>query len=150
MAMDVQALACQEHQYDDPYFLVLKDKVQYADARDVTIGDDGVLRMQVQICAANVDGLRELILEEAHSSWYSIHPGAVKMYQDLRQHYWWRRMKKDIVGFVARCLKCLLVKYGNERPDRGTQFTSQFWRAIQHELGTLMELSKIFHPQTDG
>jgi len=52
----------------------------------------------------NVDGLRELILEDSHSSQYSIHPGAEKIYQDLRQHYWWRRMKKDIVEFVARCL----------------------------------------------
>ena len=35
-----------ERQYDDPYLRVLKDKVQHGDARDVTIGDDGVLRMQ--------------------------------------------------------------------------------------------------------
>jgi len=34
--------------------------------------------------------------------------------------------------------------------DRGTQFTSQFWRAIQHELGIRVELSTTFHPQTDG
>ncbi|XP_070020125.1 uncharacterized protein [Nicotiana sylvestris] len=94
MAMDVQALAIQfvrldllepsqvqdcvfspsslfdrirESQFDDPYFLVLKDKVQYGGARDVIIGDDGVLRMQGRICVPNVDGLRELILEEAHT-----------------------------------------------------------------------------------
>ncbi|XP_070042853.1 uncharacterized protein [Nicotiana tomentosiformis] len=63
-----------------------------------------------QISVPNVDGLRELILEEAHSSWYSIHPGATKMYQDLRQHYWWRRMRKDMVGFVAQSLNCQQVK----------------------------------------
>ena len=34
--------------------------------------------------------------------------------------------------------------------DRGTQFTSQFWRAVQRELGTQVELSTTFHPQTDG
>ena len=96
--------------------LVLKDRVQHDDARDVTIGDDWVLRIQGRICVPNVDGLRELILEEAHSSRYSIHPGAAKMYQDLRQHYWWRRMKKDIVGFVARCLNCQQVKYEHQRP----------------------------------
>ncbi|XP_070028826.1 uncharacterized protein [Nicotiana sylvestris] len=95
-----------EWQYDDPHLLVLKDKVQHGDAKDVTIGDDGVLRMQGRICVPNIDELRELILEEAHSSRYSIHSGATKMYQDLRQHYWWKWMKNDIVGFVARCLKC--------------------------------------------
>ncbi|XP_070025130.1 uncharacterized protein [Nicotiana sylvestris] len=90
-----------ERQYNDPHLLVLKDKVMHDDARDVTSGDDGVLRMRGRISAPNVDGLRELILEEAHSSRYSIHLGAAKMYQDLRQHNWWRKMKKDIVGFVA-------------------------------------------------
>ncbi|XP_070020370.1 uncharacterized protein [Nicotiana sylvestris] len=138
MAMDVQALASQflrlnisepsrvmaclvswsslfdhirERHDDDHHLLVLKGKVLHDDARDVTIGDDRELRMHARICVPNVDGLRELILEEAHSSRYSIHPGDAKMYQDLRKHHWWRRMKKDIVGFVARCLNCQQVKY---------------------------------------
>ncbi|XP_070010740.1 uncharacterized protein [Nicotiana sylvestris] len=87
-----------ECQYDDPHLFVLKDRVQQDDARDVTTGADGVLRMQGRICLPNVDGLQELILDEAHRSQYSIHLGAMKMYQDLKQHYWWRRMEKDIVG----------------------------------------------------
>ena len=37
----------------------------------------------------NVDGLRKLILEEAHSSQYSNHRGSMKMYRDLRDIYWW-------------------------------------------------------------
>ncbi|XP_070014965.1 uncharacterized protein [Nicotiana sylvestris] len=57
-----------EHQYDDPHLLVLKDRVQHGDARDVTTGNDGVLRMQGQICMPNVDGVWELILEEDYSS----------------------------------------------------------------------------------
>ncbi|XP_070009926.1 uncharacterized protein [Nicotiana sylvestris] len=90
-----------ERQYDDPHLLVLKDTVQHSDAKEVTIGDDGGLRMQGRLCVANVYGLCDLILYEAHSSQYSIHPGATKTYQDLRKHYWWRRMKKDIVEYVA-------------------------------------------------
>jgi len=104
-----------ERQYDDPHLLVLNDKVQHGNARDVTIGDGEVLRMQGRIFVPNVDGLRELILEEAHSSRYSIHSGDVKMYQNLKQHYWWRQMKKDIVGFVAWCLNCQQVKYEHQR-----------------------------------
>ncbi|XP_070055755.1 uncharacterized protein [Nicotiana tomentosiformis] len=56
------------HQYDDLDLLVLKDTVQHGDVKEVNIGDDGVLRMQDGICVPNVDGLRELILQEAHSS----------------------------------------------------------------------------------
>lgn len=74
-------------QYDDPHLLILRDAMQHDDAKEVSIGDDAVLRMQGRICVPNVDGLHELILEEAQNSWYSIHSGAAKMYQDLRQHY---------------------------------------------------------------
>ena len=72
--------------------------------------------MQGHICVPNVDELCELILEEFHSSWYSIHLGAAKLYQDLSQHYWWRQMKKDIVAYVARCLNCQQVKCEHQRP----------------------------------
>ena len=79
-----------DRQDDDPHLLVLRDTVRHGGAKQVTVGDDRVLRMQGRICVPNVDGLRELILEESHSSRYSIHSGAAKMYQDLRQYYWWR------------------------------------------------------------
>ena len=57
-----------ERQYDDPHLLVLKDTVQHGDAKEVTIRDDGVLWMQGRLCVPNVDGLHEMILQEAHSS----------------------------------------------------------------------------------
>ncbi|XP_070022577.1 uncharacterized protein [Nicotiana sylvestris] len=38
------------------------------------------------------------------------------MYKDLRKNYLWRRMKKDIVGFVAQFLNCQQVKYEHQRP----------------------------------
>ena len=34
--------------------------------------------------------------------------------------------------------------------DRGTQFSSQFWRSFQKGLGTQVNLSIAFHPQMDG
>ncbi|XP_070057741.1 uncharacterized protein [Nicotiana tomentosiformis] len=63
-----------------------------------------------------VDGLKEKILEEALSSRYSFHPGATKMYRDPRKHYWWHRMKKDIIEYVATCLNYQQVKYEHQRP----------------------------------
>ncbi|GJY42964.1 putative reverse transcriptase domain-containing protein, partial [Tanacetum coccineum] len=41
-------------------------------------------------------GLRDLIMHESHKSKYSIHPGSDKMYQDLKQLYWWPNMKPEI------------------------------------------------------
>ncbi|KAH0636086.1 hypothetical protein KY289_036001 [Solanum tuberosum] len=34
--------------------------------------------------------------------------------------------------------------------DRGSQFTSHFWKSFQKGLGTQVNLSTAFHPQTDG
>ncbi|WMV41715.1 hypothetical protein MTR67_035100 [Solanum verrucosum] len=78
-------------------------------------GGDGVLRYQGRLCVPNVDGLREKILEEAHGSQYSIHPGVIKMYHDLREVYWWNGMKKDIAEFVAKCPNCQQVKVEHQR-----------------------------------
>nr|XP_033510368.1 uncharacterized protein LOC117275126 [Nicotiana tomentosiformis] len=64
----------------------------------MTIGDDGALQLQSRIFVPNMDNLRELILVKNHCSRYYIHPGFKKIYRDLKQHYWWRRMKKDIIG----------------------------------------------------
>ncbi|XP_070056778.1 uncharacterized protein [Nicotiana tomentosiformis] len=79
LAMDVQALANMfAHQYD-PHLLDLKYTVHRGGSNEVSIDDDGVLLLQGWICVPNVDGLRELIFEEAHSLQYSINPSAAKM-----------------------------------------------------------------------
>ncbi|GKE11691.1 putative reverse transcriptase domain-containing protein [Tanacetum coccineum] len=61
--------------------------------------------------------VRTLIMDEAHKSKYSVHPGADKMYYDLRDRYWWPRMKKDIAEYVSKCLTCLKVKAAHQRPS---------------------------------
>ena len=39
-----------------------------------------------------------------------MHPGSTKMYHDLRRHYWWEGMKREVADFMARCLVCQQVK----------------------------------------
>jgi hypothetical protein len=57
-------------------------------------------------CVPNLKHLRELILQEAHNSAYSIHPGSTKMYKDLKTRYWWYGMKGDIAEYVSLCDTC--------------------------------------------
>ena len=62
------------------------------------------------LCIPDVYGLRKLIMEKAHGSQYSIHPGSTKTYRDLQETYWWNSIKRDRADFVARCPNCQQVK----------------------------------------
>ncbi|GJW23931.1 putative reverse transcriptase domain-containing protein [Tanacetum coccineum] len=61
--------------------------------------------------------LRALIMHESHKSKYSVHPGSDKMYQDMKQLYWWPNMKADIATYVSKCLTCLRVKAEHQKPS---------------------------------
>jgi hypothetical protein len=54
--------------------------------------------------------LRKKILDEAHLSKFSMHPGSNKMYHDLRSLYWWTRMKREITKYVSECDTCQRIK----------------------------------------
>ncbi|XP_076950265.1 uncharacterized protein LOC143623184 [Bidens hawaiensis] len=62
--------------------------------------ENGVKTRYGRIWIPNTCDVKILLLEEAHKSKYSIHPGATKMYHDLRVDYWWPGMKRDIVKYV--------------------------------------------------
>jgi hypothetical protein len=62
------------------------------------------------------EALKKRILDEAHASRYSIHPGSTKMYHDLRQQFWWMRMKHEVARYVYECDTCRKVKTNYMKP----------------------------------
>jgi hypothetical protein len=64
----------------------------------------------------NDEIVKGMVLQEAHESKFSIHPGSTKMYRDLKHHYWWPNMKREIVGYVSKCEICQQVKVEHQRP----------------------------------
>ncbi|GJW40446.1 reverse transcriptase domain-containing protein [Tanacetum coccineum] len=192
--------------------------------------DDGSLYFMDRIWVPLVGDVRITIMDEAHKSKYFVHPGADKMYYDLRDRYWWPGMKRDIATYVSKCLTCSKVKAEHQRPsgllqqpeipewkwdkitmdfitklprsknghdtiwvivdrltksahflairedysterlariyideivarhgvpvsiisDRDGRFTSRCWQTVQNALGTRLDMSTAYHPQTDG
>ena len=78
---------------------------------------DGTLMYGTRICVPDVGDLRKEILDEAHNASYVMYPGTTKMYQTLRQHYWWPKVKKDVAEFVSKCLTCQQVKAEHQAPS---------------------------------
>jgi len=78
--------------------------------------EQGVIKFQNRICVPQKKELKERIMAEAYNTKYSIHPGGIKMYRDLRHNFWWNNMKRDIVEYVSKCLTCQRVKAKHERP----------------------------------
>ena len=54
-----------------------------------SMDDRGVVFFENRLVVPKKQHLRQLILKEAHESPLTIHPGSTKMYQDLRQRFWW-------------------------------------------------------------
>ncbi|GKA57871.1 putative reverse transcriptase domain-containing protein [Tanacetum coccineum] len=166
----------------------------------IELRNDGALYYLDRIWVPFKGDVRTLIMDEAHKSKYSVHPGADKMYYDLRDRYWWPGMKKDIAEYVKGIAMDFMTKlprtssghdtiwvivdrltksahflpmredYKMERlarlylnkivarhgvpisiiSDRDSRFTSRFWQSMQEALGTHLDMSMAYHPQTDG
>nr|GEW79505.1 hypothetical protein [Tanacetum cinerariifolium] len=65
----------------------------------------GVKARQGRIYIPFQSHVKDLLLEEAHKSKYSIHPGATKMYLDMKKNYWW---PGDLVMLKVSPLKGVL------------------------------------------
>ncbi|GJV84549.1 putative reverse transcriptase domain-containing protein [Tanacetum coccineum] len=121
-------------------------------------------------------GLVDIQLEGYSYTW--AHPSASKMIKAEHQRpsgFWeqtkilkwkWDNITMDFVTSLLRSSqgvddnigsRCVL-KGGVTRPwipvsiicDRDPRFASNFWRSLQSALGTNLDMSTAYHPQTDG
>jgi hypothetical protein len=97
-------------QKDDEGMKHIREKIRAGTAKCFKEDDQGVIWFNNRIVVPKNEELRQQILDEAHLSRYSIHPGSTKMYHDLKQHYWWTKMKIEIARYVAKCDACRRVK----------------------------------------
>ena len=76
----------------------------------------GILYCKDQLCVPDVQDIKAKLMTNAHRTRYSIHPGSSKMYQNLKNQYWWMNMKKEIVEFISKCYTCQVIKTEHQKP----------------------------------
>nr|GEV36217.1 hypothetical protein [Tanacetum cinerariifolium] len=145
-----------------------EDFVVYCDASGLGLGCLLMQRGKVPL----KDDVRTLIMDKAYKSKYYVHLGADKMYYDLRDRYWWPGMKKDIAVYEGIAMdfvtKLPRTSSGHdtiwvimERLTKSAHFLpmckdyemdrlARFWQSMQKSLGTRLDMSTAYHPQTDG
>ncbi|GJX40905.1 putative reverse transcriptase domain-containing protein [Tanacetum coccineum] len=90
--------------------------------------------------------LRTLIMHESHKSKYSVHPGFDKMYQDMKQLYWWPNIKADITTYVSKCFTCLKVKDEHQKPsDLLVQPEIPQWKWDNITMDFVTKLPRTYH-----
>ena len=102
-------------QKDDPELTTIMDKVRKGDKSDFVLMDDDTLKFKNKLCIPHVGGLRRELLEDFHNSRFTVHHREMKMYRDMKQLYWWPRLKRDIAEFIAQFLVFQQVKAKHQR-----------------------------------
>ena len=90
--------------------------VRDGDKTDFSINKAGSLYFYNRLCVLDDKKLKKKLLFEAHDTIFTMHPRGNKMYQDLKQHYWWKGMKRDVTKCVSKCLTCQQVKAEHQVP----------------------------------
>ncbi|GJV98207.1 putative reverse transcriptase domain-containing protein [Tanacetum coccineum] len=117
---------------------------------------DGTLYYLDRIWVLLKGDVRTLIIDEAHKLKYSVHPRDDKMYYDLRDrstHFLPMREDYKMERLARLYLNKIVARHGvpiSIISDHDSHFTSRFWQSMQEALGTRLDMSMTYHPQTDG
>ncbi|WVZ63458.1 hypothetical protein U9M48_013089 [Paspalum notatum var. saurae] len=94
----------------------IRDEINDKKKACFKLDEEGVLWFKNRLVVPKDMEPRKKILDEAHTSMFTLHPGSNKMYQDLKQKFWWTRMKREIAKYVSECDVCQRVKADHLKP----------------------------------
>src|SRR5581483_10192732 len=126
----------------------LKKETLHQLEKDFEVKSDGIRYFKDRVWIPRVDQLRSMIINEAHQTRYSVHPGADKMYKGLKEHYWWPGMKKDIALYVSKCMTYARIKAEHQKPSGHLQqpeIPKWKWEQISIDFVTKLPKTKKGH-----
>jgi hypothetical protein len=119
----VEIIAAQK---DDEGMGHIKRRMREGDPRVACLHKDveGTLWFKERVVVPKKEALKKKILNEAHTSRYSIHPVSAKIYHDLKQQFLWTRMKRMSAHYVSECDTYWKVKADYMKPGGLLQLLS--------------------------
>ena len=63
------------------------DQVQRENDTGYVIATDGAVYYKDRLCVSDSNDLKRSVMDEAHLTKFTMHPGGNKMYRALKQHY---------------------------------------------------------------
>ncbi|WVZ76674.1 hypothetical protein U9M48_024628 [Paspalum notatum var. saurae] len=94
----------------------IRDEIHDKKKACFKLNEEGVLWFKNRLVVPKDMELRKKILDEAHTSMFTLHPASNKIFQDLKQKFWWTRMKREIAKYVSECDVCQRVKADHLKP----------------------------------
>ena len=107
--------AIKSAQAKDAHVVLMKKDPALEKSRDFSLGEDGTLYFRDRIVVPRFELMTEKVMKEAHDTPLSIHPGSTKMYLDIRQKYWWSKVKQDIARYIKECDVCRHIKAEHQK-----------------------------------
>ncbi|WVZ71131.1 hypothetical protein U9M48_019751 [Paspalum notatum var. saurae] len=105
-----------EAQKKDRGMAHIRDGINEKNKTCFKLDEKGVLWFKNRLVVPKDMELRKKILDKAHTSMFTMHPGSNKMYQDLKQKFWWTCMKREISKYMFECDVCQRVKADHLKP----------------------------------
>jgi hypothetical protein len=104
----------------DQHYLQVKENLQQRDVlqkiKEYEIKEDRLLMHKNRIYVPSYGELRNLVLKEMRDVSYAGHTGYQKTITAARSQFFWLGMKKDVAGYIARCIECQKVKDEHRHP----------------------------------
>jgi hypothetical protein len=110
-----EIIAAQKH---DKGLGHIKRRMREGDPKVACFREDaeGTLWFKDRLVVPKKESFKNKIFYKAHTSRYSIHLDCTKMYHDLRQQFWWTRMKRETTHYMSECHVCRKVKVDYMKP----------------------------------
>nr|GEY65897.1 RNA-directed DNA polymerase [Tanacetum cinerariifolium] len=109
--------------------------------------NDGTLYYLDRIWVPLKGDVRILIMDEAHKSKYYVHPGADKMYYDLRDRPSGLLQQPEIPVWKW---EGIVMNFVTNLPRTSSGHDTIWLISMQEALGTRLDMSITYHPQIDG